>query len=66
LSDEIASKNTKQAGVTKSMKGSDEKSPIAQQIDDNLRKVYTSALEENVPDRFLRLLAELRERENNA
>ena len=48
------------------MKGSDEKSPIAQQIDDNLRKVYPSALEENVPDRFLRLLAELRERENNA
>jgi len=33
------------------------------QIDANLKKVYQDALEEQVPDRFLELLEQLRQKE---
>lgn len=34
---------------------------LARQIDDNLKKVYRRTMEEDVPDRFLDLLAKLRD-----
>ncbi|WP_231119141.1 NepR family anti-sigma factor [Rhodovulum sp. MB263] len=33
---------------------------MEEQIDDNLRRVYAQAVEEQVPDRFLKLLEQLR------
>lgn len=35
----------------------------AQVIDENLKRVYEDMLEQDVPDRFLDLLAQLREQE---
>lgn len=32
------------------------------QIDENLKRVYQEALEQDVPDRFTQLLAQLREK----
>lgn len=40
-----------------------DRAAIAREIDENLKRVYTSQLEEEVPDRFLKLLAQLREKE---
>ncbi len=40
-----------------------ENSGLKKQIDENLRRVYQQALEEKVPDRFEKLLAQLREKE---
>lgn len=40
-----------------------DRTAIAREIDENLKRVYTSQLEEEVPDRFLKLLAQLREKE---
>ncbi|MFD1343349.1 NepR family anti-sigma factor [Litorisediminicola beolgyonensis] len=37
----------------------------AQVIDDNLKRVYEDMLEQDVPDRFLDLLAQLREQDNS-
>jgi len=34
-------------------------------IDENLRRVYQDALEEDIPDRFLTLLEQLRTQEKN-
>jgi len=39
------------------------KSPIRAQIDENLKKVYQAALDEEVPDRFKALLDQLRAKE---
>ena len=36
---------------------------IREQIDENLKRVYEQATEEQVPDRFLALLEQLREQE---
>lgn len=36
-----------------------------QQIDENLRRVYSEAAEEPVPDRFKQLLEQLREQEQS-
>ena len=36
---------------------------IRSQIDENLKRVYQQAAEEEVPDRFLALLQQLREQE---
>ena len=36
------------------------------QIDENLKKVYQAALEEQVPDRFRDLLEQLRQKESKA
>ncbi|PTW50647.1 MULTISPECIES: NepR family anti-sigma factor [Rhodovulum] len=33
---------------------------MQEQIDENLRRVYAQAVEEQVPDRFLKLLEQLR------
>jgi len=38
-------------------------SKLDEQIDDNLRRVYSSTVNEPLPDRFAKLLDELRERE---
>lgn len=45
---------------------SEDATTLSRQIDQNLKRVYTAALEEEVPDRFLKLLAELRERESRS
>ncbi len=37
---------------------------IRDQIDENLRRVYTSALNEELPDRFRDLLAQLKARQD--
>ncbi len=43
---------------------SEEKSAKLQnQIDENLKRVYQEALQEQVPDRFTELLAQLRQKE---
>ncbi|WP_370630756.1 NepR family anti-sigma factor [Maritimibacter sp. DP1N21-5] len=36
---------------------------LQRQIDDNLRKVFQSKLDEDVPDKFLDLLAKLKEQD---
>ena len=38
---------------------------IRAQIDENLRRVYASALNEDLPDRFRDLLAQLKEKDDN-
>ena len=38
-------------------------SALAREIDENLRKVYAEKLKEEVPDRFVELLRQLREKE---
>lgn len=40
------------------------KSRVAEQIDENLKRVYEDLLKEQVPDRFKDLLAKLREKES--
>lgn len=37
------------------------KPSMERQIDENLRRVYQQTVEEKIPDRFLQLLAQLRE-----
>jgi hypothetical protein len=39
---------------------------IAREIDDNLRRVYQAAVDEGVPERFRKLLAELRAKEQDS
>jgi Anti-sigma factor NepR len=36
---------------------------VTREIDENLKRVYQAALTDDVPDRFTRLLAQLREKE---
>lgn len=43
--------------------GTAAKAAIRAQIDENLKKVYQAAVEEEVPDRFVALLAKLKEKE---
>lgn len=38
---------------------------VSKQIDENLRRVYEEAMEENVPDRFKELLERLKEQEKS-
>ncbi|MEI2804574.1 NepR family anti-sigma factor [Albidovulum sp.] len=40
--------------------GSPKRQAIRAQIDENLKRVYTAALNEELPDRFKELLAQLR------
>ena len=40
------------------------KSSMREQINENLRRVYEDALNEEVPDRFEALLAQLRQKES--
>ncbi|PWE33625.1 RNA polymerase subunit sigma-70 [Maritimibacter sp. 55A14] len=42
------------------------KSTLKEQIDENLRRAYSETAEEAVPERFLKLLEELRRREGNS
>jgi len=42
------------------MSDKDRKARMEEQIDDNLRRVYAQASKEDVPDRFLKLLEQLR------
>jgi hypothetical protein len=44
----------------------DRKTRLDQQIDENLRKVFRQALEEEVPERFQDLLRQLREQDRKA
>lgn len=46
------------------MKQSEETSKLQAQIDENLKRVYQEALEEQVPDRFKDLLEQLRQKES--
>lgn len=41
------------------------KTPLEEQIEENLRKVYQKTLEEQVPDRFMDLLEKLRQQDAN-
>ena len=40
------------------------KSSLERQIDENLRKVYQQAIQEEVPDRFKDLLSRLKEQDS--
>lgn len=40
-----------------------ERLAVTREIDENLKRVYQAALTEDVPDRFTKLLAQLREKE---
>lgn len=39
---------------------------IAKQIEENLKRVYQASLTEPVPDRFVQLLAQLRDKESKS
>lgn len=39
---------------------------VAREIDDNLKRVYQEALKDEVPERFSKLLAQLREKEGKS
>lgn len=39
------------------------KSKLAEQIDENLKRVYDDALNEDIPDKFKQLLAQLRKKD---
>lgn len=45
------------------MEPKNNKSSLEQQIDENLKKVYRKTVEEEVPDRFMELLAQLKQQE---
>ncbi|WP_083445008.1 NepR family anti-sigma factor [Pseudorhodobacter aquimaris] len=45
------------------MPDSEPKAKLRQQIDQNLKRVYQEALEEDVPDRFKDLLLKLRDKD---
>lgn len=45
------------------MAGQEKKSSLREQIDENLRRVYQDALNEEVPDRLKQLLEQLRQKE---
>ncbi|MDD8022465.1 MAG: NepR family anti-sigma factor [Paracoccaceae bacterium] len=47
----------------RAMKKTKETEMLQAQIDENLKKVYQEALEEQVPDRFRDLLEQLRQKE---
>ncbi|WP_425092150.1 NepR family anti-sigma factor [Tropicimonas sp. S265A] len=42
-----------------------QKSNVDRQIDENLKRVYEDTLKEELPDRFLDLLAQLKEKEGS-
>lgn len=46
--------------------GAQRPAPLARDIDENLKRVYSAALAEEVPDRFRLLLARLREKESKS
>jgi hypothetical protein len=39
---------------------------VTREIDENLKRVYQAALTDEVPDRFTKLLAQLREKEQKS
>lgn len=39
---------------------------VAREIDENLKRVYSATLNEDVPDRFTQLLARLRDKETRS
>lgn len=43
-----------------------DKSKVNQQIDENLKRVFDNALSEEVPDKFLDLIAQLKAKEQSA
>ncbi|MCU9850244.1 NepR family anti-sigma factor [Defluviimonas sp. WL0024] len=45
------------------MKKSNEKTKLQEQIDENLKRVYHEALEQELPDRFKDLLDQLRQKD---
>ena len=50
-----------QNGSAKPSRGA--KIALAREIEENLKKVYNASLTEEIPDRFLQLLAELKSKE---
>ena len=46
-----------------SMTNASRKSSLQQQIDENLKRVYEETLKEEVPDRFVQLLEQLKAKE---
>ena len=52
--------------ANETMKTGKKKSNVDQQIDENLRRVYNDALNENVPDRFTDLIRQLKESESES
>jgi hypothetical protein len=51
-------------GTRTQMTDDSKKENVEEQIDQNLRKVFQSKLDEEVPDRFMELLAQLKEKED--
>ncbi len=45
------------------MASDSKKSRVEQQIDENLKRVYDDAMKDELPDRFLDLIAQLRAKE---
>jgi Anti-sigma factor NepR len=52
-------------GLAENMGKDVNKSALHQQIDENLKRVYQEALQEEVPDRFRLLLEELRRKQGS-
>jgi len=51
------------AGRTRTDGAAPDRTAIDQQIDDNLRRIYQQALEEEIPDHLKQLLERLREQD---
>jgi len=45
------------------MDSSSSKSKVEQQIDENLKRVYNDAMKDELPDRFMNLIAQLKAKE---
>ncbi|WP_247740109.1 MULTISPECIES: NepR family anti-sigma factor [unclassified Paracoccus (in: a-proteobacteria)] len=62
----VASRAHKISGINKNMTTKREdgrREAVEKQIDENLRKVYEQDVTEQIPDRFLDLLKQLREQD---
>jgi Anti-sigma factor NepR len=62
MSDKMENDKTKSAGKP----SRSAQIALAREIEENLKRVYNASLTEDVPDRFLKLLAELKSREGKS
>ena len=61
---EASATEAEPATSTRTRKATDARRAAQQEIDENLRRVYQEALEQELPDRFSQLLQQLRQKES--
>jgi Anti-sigma factor NepR len=64
MSDKTDPKDERQSGNLAPARRN--RSAVARQIEDNLKRAYEASLNEPVPDRFVQLLAQLRDKEGKS